>query len=30
MKLEDLMKEGFTEDQAKKILEGYKKAIAGN
>ena len=30
MKLEDLMKEGFTEDQAKKILEIHKKAIDGN
>ena len=30
MKLEDLIKEGFTEDQAKKILEIHKKAIDGN
>lgn len=30
MKLEDLLKEGFTEDQAKKILELHKKAIDGN
>lgn len=30
MKLEDLMKAGFTEDQAKKILEIHKKAIDGN
>lgn len=30
MKLEDLMKEGFTEDQAKKILELHKRAIDGN
>jgi hypothetical protein len=30
MKLEDLLKEGFTEDQAKKILEIHKKAIDGN
>lgn len=30
MKLEDLIKEGFTEDQAKKILELHKKAIDGN
>ena len=30
MKLEDLMKQGFTEDQAKKILELHKKAIDGN
>lgn len=30
MKLEDLVKEGFTEDQAKKILEIHKKAIDGN
>ena len=30
MKLEDLMKEGFTEDQAKKILDLHKKAIDGN
>ena len=30
MKLEDLTKEGFTEDQAKKILELHKKAIDGN
>ena len=30
MKLEDLIKEGFTEEQAKKILEIHKKAIDGN
>lgn len=30
MKLEDLLKEGFTEDQGKKILELHKKAIDGN
>ncbi len=30
MKLEDLIKEGFAEDQAKKILELHKKAIDGN
>ena len=30
MKLEDLIKEGFTEEQAKKILELHKKAIDGN
>ena len=30
MKLEDLLKEGFTQDQAKKILELHKKAIDGN
>ncbi len=30
MKLEDLTKEGFTEEQAKKILEIHKKAIDGN
>ena len=30
MKLEDLTKEGFSEDQAKKILEIHKKAIDGN
>lgn len=30
MKLEDLMKEGFTEDQSKKILDLHKKAIDGN
>lgn len=30
MKLEDLMKEGFTEEQGKKILELHKKAIDGN
>ena len=30
MKLEDLTKEGFTEDQAKKILDLHKKAIDGN
>ena len=30
MKLEDLVKEGFTEEQAKKILELHKKAIDGN
>lgn len=30
MKLEDLIKEGFTEDQAKKIVELHKKAIDGN
>ena len=30
MKLEDLLKEGFTEEQANKILELHKKAIDGN
>lgn len=30
MKLEDLIKAGLTEDQAKKILEIHKKAIDGN
>lgn len=30
MKLEDLIKEGFTEEQAQKILELHKKAIDGN
>ena len=30
MKLEDLTKEGFTEDQARKILEMHKKSIDGN
>ena len=30
MKLEDLIKEGFTEDQAKKAVELHKKAIDGN
>ena len=30
MKLEDLVKEGFSEEQAKKILELHKKAIDGN
>ena len=30
MKLEDLTKEGFTEDQAKKILALHKRAIDGN
>ena len=30
MKLENLIKEGFTEDQAKKILELHKQAIDGN
>ena len=30
MKLEDLTKEGFSEEQAKKILELHKKAIDGN
>ena len=30
MKLEDLLKEGFTEEQGKKILELHKKAIDGN
>lgn len=30
MKLEDLIKEGFTEEQAKKILEIHKKSIDGN
>ena len=30
MKLEDLVKEGFTEEQAKKILDLHKKAIDGN
>lgn len=30
MKLEDLIKEGFTEEQARKILELHKKAIDGS
>lgn len=30
MKLEDLLKEGFTEDQARKILDIHKKSIDGN
>ena len=30
MKLEDLTKEGFTEDQARKVLDLHKKAIDGN
>ena len=30
MKLEDLLKEGFTEEQAQKILDLHKKAIDGN
>lgn len=30
MKLEDLIKEGFTEEQANKILDLHKKAIDGN